>query len=514
MKKLFALTATAVMGATSILLAPSVSQAQNDQDVQRFGRSSLFKSAPCDVELPDGFVDGENVRCGFVPVGFTWAFSNGSVRFQPIEVAVLVADAEEPAELPPVFYLAGGPAQGSLSVAAQILGTGEGVDALGGNRDLVFIDQRGAGQSTPSLNCDEVDVIDFNLGGSDFEEADAAAIEQCRSRLKDSGINLRHFNQFDHLTDYFIVGLALGYSNAALYGVGYGADLALQLSDRFSSFVEAAILQSVDGPTANFILDSGVNYQTSLDKLYADCAADTSCSSEYGDVEATVDSLLATVTANPVTVDVTNPISGAPETIVIGPERLSEGLYSLIGSTSLIPFIPSAVTEADNGSYIGLATLISALDDSVRSVTLSEGAFLSTICAREGSVGSPEEARDRATGTDPIVQSFLTRGFLQIYERCDTWNVRRERGFRQPVEHDVPTLLIAGRYDPVAPPRYAETVAEGLANAQLLVIDRAARGSLAGVDPCGGAVLTGFLADPTQVFDDPCIDQPVTFFVR
>lgn len=490
------------------------------EDVTR-SPNQFFRPGRCPVALPPGYVDGKNVTCGFVTVGFTWKQGYSRARatalrlkITPIQVAVLVAKAAHNRGKAPVFYLAGGPGQGSLSVASQLLGTGESIDTLGADHDLVFIDQRGSGYSRPSLNCPEVDVIDLNLSGSSFNPVDRKAITACKTRLNAKGVNLAQFNVAEHLSDYVIAGAALGYRTASIYGVGYGADLGLQLSAQAGFLLKSALLESIDGPRANFILDSGVNYQVALNKLYADCAAATDCKARYGDLRTTVASVLKKVTANPPSVQVRDPLTGQDSTVVLSDQRLAEGLFTLIGSTNFIAYLPSALTRADRGSYVSLATLIAISDDSARSTTLSEGTFLSTICAREGSVGSPQQARRRAKNTDRIVKDvFLKRGFLQVYDRCDIWNVPQQRNFNRPVKSNVPTLLVAGRFDPIAPPRYAKQVLKGLSHGQLVVIDRGGRAPLPGADACGGLLTRSFFDHPQRRFDNPCVDQPVTFFV-
>ena len=90
----------------------------------------------------------EPARCGKLAVYENRAAKSG--RVIALNIVVLPAQSSEPTA-EPVFYLAGGPGQG----AARIASAGEDpiMRELRRERDLVFVDTRGTGESN-GLQCD------------------------------------------------------------------------------------------------------------------------------------------------------------------------------------------------------------------------------------------------------------------------------------------------------------------------------------------------------------------------
>jgi hypothetical protein len=75
----------------------------------------------------------------------------------------------------------------------------------------------------------------------------------------------------------------------------------------------------------------------------------------------------------------------------------------------------------------------------------------------------------------------------------------------EPVVSAVPTLLMAGRFDPVTPPDWAEQAAETLSEAMVVVAPAESHGVSPG--PCGTSVVLAFLDDPGSRPDTTCLDQ-------
>src|SRR4029453_5171135 len=102
------------------------------------------------VALVDCRLQGLDVaaRCGMREVWEDRAAKSG--RAIGGEFAVVPRPAR-PKEPDPVLVIAGGPGQGAMSLAAQVMPL---FARLNDSRDIVFIDQRGTGKSHP-LNCED-----------------------------------------------------------------------------------------------------------------------------------------------------------------------------------------------------------------------------------------------------------------------------------------------------------------------------------------------------------------------
>src|SRR4051812_32783519 len=94
--------------------------------------------------------------------------------------------------------------------------------------------------------------------------------------------------------DVVAVVRALGYTQVNLYGLLYGARLALTVIRDFgqTGLVRSAVLGGVYGPEAN-ALQVPVGLAERLEQLFATCAADPSCNAQYDDLRRTLRDLLA-----------------------------------------------------------------------------------------------------------------------------------------------------------------------------------------------------------------------------
>ena len=77
---------------------------------------------------------------------------------------------------------------------------------------------------------------------------------------------------------------------------------------------------------------------------------------------------------------------------------------------------------------------------------------------------------------------------------------------REPVESDVPTLLLSGEFDPITPPRNAELVAQGLPNSILYTAPFTGHGAALS-DPCAAELVAAFLEGPLSPSFPTCIEE-------
>ena len=78
----------------------------------------------------------------------------------------------------------------------------------------------------------------------------------------------------------------------------------------------------------------------------------------------------------------------------------------------------------------------------------------------------------------------------------------------EPVQSDIPTLILSGEYDPITPPSFGEAVAPGFSNAQNIVFPN--QGHAVAGSECGLAVALDFMANPDSPVDQTCIASSPT----
>ena len=119
-----------------------------------------------------------------------------------------------------LVFFAGGPGQPSVPMAG---GAAQRYGALRRDRDLLFIDQRGTGESAP-LQCRLRDPADPQSYLADYFPPDAVA--RCLDELR-RGADLSRYGYPQLAHDVEAVRAALGYERLDLWGGSYGTRAAL-----------------------------------------------------------------------------------------------------------------------------------------------------------------------------------------------------------------------------------------------------------------------------------------------
>ena len=206
------------MVAALILLAASCGSDDSS------GTQPSYAEAPCPNPVYPGIVLGPEFTCGYLTVPENRSKSDG----RTIRLAVATRRATAPNPKPdPIVFLTGGPGGSGL-------GEGPGVaKEWRRDRDVIFLDQRGALKSDPFLSCPEIDAFMARTVGLSWLapetiEQDAATTRTCRDRLAAAGADLAAYNTTESAADVADLRIAMGIKEWNIYGVSYGTDLALQ----------------------------------------------------------------------------------------------------------------------------------------------------------------------------------------------------------------------------------------------------------------------------------------------
>ena len=185
---------------------------------------------PCTSD--EGPSDG---LCGFFDVAENPDEPGG----ETIALKVVVLPALDSELAPdPVFFLAGGPGQGSASLAARI---GQVFDPIRRKRDIVFVDQRGTGKSN-RLVCD---FHEDEEGIADPTRLTAEDVDRCIEELDGDP---RFYTTTVAMDDLDQVRDWLGYERINPMGVSYGTRAALVYLKRHPEQVRSVILDGVAPP--------------------------------------------------------------------------------------------------------------------------------------------------------------------------------------------------------------------------------------------------------------------------
>jgi pimeloyl-ACP methyl ester carboxylesterase len=462
-----------------------------------------FDPGPCPFHLPDGFAE-EDVLCGTVDV----QADRDDRRSGALTLAVAVFHATgDDARPDPIVYLAGGPGGAPLGLDTGWLELPEGRRLLE-DRDIVFFDQRGTGQSRPALSCLEVQVEEARQRGLDPAERDLATIGKklagCRARHERRGVDPGDFTTAANAADVTDVMLALGYEEWNLLGVSYGTRLALTVLRDRPEHVRSAILDSVYPPSANLYVDLPASFQRALAEVFAACAADTACGAAYPDPQAALERVALRLQAEPQVVDVS-----FANDLVVDDGVLLDLIFSRLYDGAFSRELPALIARLDAADPQAVEDL---LFFGGPQAALDYGMYFAVQCADEYRWTTSEAIAAGQAGVWPWLAAGRDEAewFLAA---CDGWGQRSSPEIEnEPVTSDVPVLLLSGQFDPITPPAYAEVAAETLSRAEVLVIPGQGHGLLA--NTCAVVIATAFLeALHIGPGDSSCLEgQPLAPF--
>jgi pimeloyl-ACP methyl ester carboxylesterase len=425
-----------------------------------------------------------------------------AARMLDLQVVVLPAHASNP--LPdPILPLAGGPGQGAADLAATF---GQRFAPYRDQRDIVLVDQRGTGRSN-GLRCESPHGT-AELMGTLF---DHARLPGCRNALQQTS-DLAHYTTAIAARDYAAVLDHLGYRTVNVIGISYGSRLGLEIARQLPLRVRTLTIEGVVPPTFTWPSLGAADADKALGALIDDCARETACRQAFPRFGQDVELAFTRLRNEPAMVSVRDPATGATERVRFGRSDLAYATRGLLyGNDSLS--LPLWFRNAAAGDFSALAQ---AYVNRARSLDaqIALGVHFGIYCAEDLPFVDWPAAEAAAQGT------HLGGYLLDQYRRaCDVWpRAPVDASFREPVQTSIPTLLMAGRRDPVTPPRTAEEAARTLPRSKLVIWPHGAHGNdgLASPD-CRRSLMREFLrtADPDALpLDCVARDQPLPFRLR
>jgi pimeloyl-ACP methyl ester carboxylesterase len=148
----------------------------------------------------------------------------------------------------PIVFLMGGPGI-AASVMAPIPPYWQLFDALRSAGDVILLDQRGLGLSSPKVDCPPLaQPLDTNLltSRAAFVAAYRQVLTSCAAYWRGKGVDPRAFTDNEIADDIVEIVRALGPKRVSLLGFSYGSRLAMTVARRHPDLVDRIALQ---GPT-------------------------------------------------------------------------------------------------------------------------------------------------------------------------------------------------------------------------------------------------------------------------
>jgi pimeloyl-ACP methyl ester carboxylesterase len=431
------------------------------------------------------------LRCGVVSVPRDYAHPQAG---QYKLAVVVIRSVRQPAAAEPVVYISGGPG-GPLTAFTSY----QAEHPLAAGRDIILMDQRGTGRSEPSL-CPSL------AGGFAAALADAAidpAAEAqrralfvaCRAQAVTAGIDLQDFGTAVTVEDFDRVRQALGIERWNLFGVSYGTTVAMTLMARHPETVRSAVLDSINPPDP-MLPPWSLNVTDAVQGFLASCQADASCSALYPDLAQIYQDTVVQLRTTPLSFPLPPGVHGTGSH---GP--LTAGLFRLV--VGRLVYYPRA--------YPGLPRLIAQVHDGKTSdFAAATATLIGDAEAPETGANFPANAaidcRDRPRYHQDLSPQAdgLDRG---LYGICADW-VPLGPPPLVPIGTVIPTLMIAGQFDPNARPAASRRVADLIGSHVQWVEFALAGHSVRSSNACAAEMTEAFIDHPLQPVDASCASRP------
>lgn len=437
---------------------------------------------------------GEEILCGTYEVAENPKQTRGT-RIK-IYFVILPALNLHPTPDPIVFFCGGPGIGGTFNIprwAAMFA-------KLRQNRDIILWDQRGTHKSNP-LPC-------FRLGDQSSAQTFLGEmypedyVNLCRENLEKQA-DLQFYNTSIAVDDLQSLINELGYGQINIIGGSYGSRSGYVFMSRYPQQVRSALFWAINPPEMKYPSRLAPDTEAAMERLMADCKADPDCQADYPDLEIDFLSILHQLLQGPVSVEITNPLDGNPETVQFAYYDFVTGIRGLLYSHLDAAWIPFYIYWAAQGNFAPIVEYTVGYLHSINTIYM-DGLYLCIQCTEHepfiNHIEAAEMARDTFMGTYRLEQQ---------QRACQLWvqgSLPAEFFDTPPLS--IPTLVISGELDPVTIPEYGQILADTLTNSFHYVIPNHGHGVDSVWDNCLDDQVLKFIQQPgLQNLNFSCADN-------
>ena len=368
----------------------------------------------------------------------------------------------------PIVFLAGGPgipgiALGQVPVYYNLF------EKLREVSDVILLDQRGTGMSSPNLQCPAATFpADTFENTEKWLQAYSQFVRTCADYWRAKEVDLAAYNSNASADDLEDLRRALGANRLRLLAWSYGTELALAAVRRHGERLDRLVLVSTRGPDNLLKLPSVWDAQ--ITKLSALAAEDTAINKVVPDMEALMRQTLEKLERNPVDITVTDRRASRPVTLRVGKIGLQTLIRADLSDARAFVTLPALLYTLSQGDYSILTRRMEQLYNGFGSSAMS----LATDCAAGWSAKRLSQANKEARTA--LMSNVNLQWKPEICRLTGATDLGSD--FRARIKSKIPALFISGTLDPNAPPVQAENVRRGFPNGVHLIVENAAHESL------------------------------------
>jgi pimeloyl-ACP methyl ester carboxylesterase len=369
-----------------------------------------------------------------------------------------------------------------------------------GDRDVVFWDQRSSGRSQPRL-CPEYDES-LNARRNEITRETGPAIRKpliqlCIASLKAKNIDPTSYNTTSSAHDLAALKQALGYTKWIVYGASYGSLLAQEAMRVDPSGIESVILGQPVPPGDLNEADGPISMQRSLERVFRACVAQPECHTAFPTVEQDFYALYQALRERPYAF-----VTATGDSVVLHVDRFRSVVNDYLMRTPTLAQLPLLFHEMLRGDKLRAARV---LVPSLAPARLSNRALANLVNCYDTDEATFNRMVDSANAQvkEPFRRSRESG-------ECSMWQEGFSARARTPVVSEIPTLILAGEFDPRTPVEHGQRIARTLSRAYVFEVPGRSHQN---PTPCERSMIAAFIADPVRKPDAACLASlpPITF---
>lgn len=379
----------------------------------------------------------KNATCGYITVPEFHEFPQNTIELAFIHLK----SSQNGAENIPLVMERGGPGASTFQLIEHFQSGGL-YEPLQAQQDIILIEQRGTFYTKPHLYC---------------TTAEAMNPKWCKERWEEIGVNFNAYNMLEKTHDIVFVMEQLGYEQFNYYGSSYSAQLGLYLMRDYPQNLHKVILDSV------------VPVDVSLDAYQYHSLSEAlryffdQFRLEYPTLEQDFLQLRDRIISFPPKLSFIN-THNTTQNITLTWQKLVYMLRDFLYDAPLyLTDLPPTLQAMTQGDYQPLQTLYQRYLQ--QDLVIADGVRFATLCA------SPKPPMKTLPLPDPFpeFEAWINPNFLQQFCQAFFPVALLPDYVYEPVQSEIPTLILQGKYDPVTPLYFGEYVAQFLPYATIQI---------------------------------------------
>ncbi|HEY4611968.1 MAG TPA: alpha/beta hydrolase [Bacteroidota bacterium] len=419
-------------------------------------QQSPIKWEPYELRLTDGSTEAAEVGRLVVP-------ERRSVKDnRQVTLGLVRLPAKSGAPNRSIIYLGGSPGGIASSDALRIAPLFPFFETLREAGDVIVMDYRGSGLSTPKLTCPPAAVFSVDAFASREKAVQfflTQAVE-CARRLRAEGVSLDGYTWLEVAHDVEDLRNALGTDNVDLVGFSAGTHAALAAIRAHEAGIRRVVLIGTEGPDNTRKLPSMADQQ--LAQIGVLVRADQGLSADIPNFLDLVHTTLNQLELKPVEIEVKLPGSGALVRGPVGRFAISFVVAKSLSGPDEFDLLPRLFYTLSRGDLSVLTRVMQRFVDRPPPNPLTY--------IMDGASGVSEERwkRIEVEAQSSMIGNAVNFPFPEIREAWQYADLGP--AFRTPVRSSIPVLFVTGELDGNTPPSQAEEVRAGFPNSFHLVI--------------------------------------------